>query len=66
MSEPAPVWVSAEMAAVHLQWQGHLISPATVRKWAQRGYVRRDGPRGARYELGSVQEWADQRKDAPT
>lgn len=60
-----PVWVTAEMAATHLQWQGLLISPATIRKWAERGYVRRDGPARARYELWSVQDWADQRKRGP-
>jgi hypothetical protein len=56
-----PVWVTAEMAAVHLQMQGFLISPATIRKWAQRGHVRSDGPRGSRYDLWSVQEWAEGR-----
>jgi hypothetical protein len=58
-----PVWVTAEMAAVHLQWQGLLISPTTIRVWAHRGHIRADGPRGSRYDLVSVQEWADQRKD---
>lgn len=57
-----PVWVTAEMAAVHLQMQGMLISPATIRVWAHRRHVRADGPRGARYDLWSVQQWADQRK----
>lgn len=64
--EAPPVWVTAEMAAVHLQWQGLLISPTTIRVWAHRGYIRADGPRGARYELGSVQQWVDLRKDRPT
>lgn len=58
-----PVWVSAEMAAVHLQWQGMLISPTTIRVWAHRGHVRADGPRGARYDLWSVQAWANRRPD---
>lgn len=61
--EAPPVWVNAEMAAVHLQWQGLLISPSTIRVWAHRGYIRADGPRGARYDLVSVQAWADTRSD---
>jgi hypothetical protein len=65
-SEPAPVWVTAEMAATHLQWQGLLISPATIRKWAERGYVRSGGPRGARYDLWSVQEWVELRERRST
>jgi hypothetical protein len=60
-----PLWVTAEMAAVHLQWQGLLVSPAAIRKWAHRGYVRADGPREGRYDLWSVQEWVDQRKRPP-
>lgn len=56
------MWVSAEVAAVHLVWQGHLVSPVTIRVWAHRGYIRADGPRGARYDLVSVQQWVDQRK----
>lgn len=60
-----PCWVTAEMAATHLQWQGLLVSPTTIRVWAHRGYVRRDGPRRARYDLWSVQQFADQRKQDP-
>ena len=65
MVEHEPCWVTAEMAAVHLQWQGHLISPATIRKWAQRDHIRADGPRGARYDLWSVQAWAEKRNPDP-
>jgi hypothetical protein len=65
MVEHEPIWVTAEMAAVHLQMQGHLVSPAAVRKWAERGHVRADGPRGRKYDLWSVQEWVDQRKRPP-
>ena len=60
------MWVTAEMAAVHLQWLGFLVSPTTIRVWAHRGHIRADGPRGSRYELSSVQEWADQQKSRPT
>lgn len=64
--EHEPVWVTAEMAAVHLQWQGLLISPATIRVWAHRGHVRTGGPRGARYDLWSVQQHVDQREQDGT
>jgi hypothetical protein len=60
-----PVWVTAEMASVHLQMQGHLVSPTTIRVWAHRGHIRADGPRGSKYDLWSVQEWIDQRKRPP-
>lgn len=60
-----PVWVTAEMAAVHLQWQGLLVSPTTIRVWAHRGHIDKGGPRGARYDLWSVQQFADQQKRPP-
>lgn len=58
----APVWVTAEMASVHLQWQGLRIAPVTIRVWAHRGLIRADGPRGSRYDLTSIQRYVDQRK----
>lgn len=63
-TEHEPCWVTAEMAATHLQWQGRRISPTTIRVWAHRGHIRADGPRGSKYDLWSVQQWVDQRKRA--
>lgn len=59
--ERPPVWVTAEMASVHLQWSGYPVSPATVRQWAHRGHILAKGPRGARYNLWDVQAWAKKR-----
>lgn len=65
VAEHEPVWVTAEMAAVHLRRQGHSITPTTIRVWAHRGYIRKDGPRGSKYDLWSIQGWVDQRKRPP-
>lgn len=56
-----PVWESAEVVATHLQMIGFLVSPAVVRQWASRGYIRSGGPRGRRYDLVTAQAWAQGR-----
>lgn len=56
MDERTPVWVTSDMAAYWLRTTYHVeITAAAVRKWAERGYLRR------RYDLWEVVEVARER-----
>jgi hypothetical protein len=51
-----PLWVTSGMAAYWLQSTYHVeITAATIRKWAERGHLRR------RYDLYEVVEVARER-----
>lgn len=53
--EPAPVWVDATVAALHLQLAyGVRIQPATIRQWGRRGHITRRRQGRARYNLLEV------------